>query len=86
VPPGGKVILRQALRDSSWRYRMTAGVDALARTFRWMKAEHLEFPTRESFAAPFAGFASEIRPLWGRMPYNNYLLVFTRSAVVRPPE
>lgn len=86
VPPGGKVILRQALRDSSWRYRMTAGVDALARTFRWMKAEHLEFPTRESFAAPFAGFASEIRPLWGGMPYNNYLLVFTRPAAARPPE
>jgi hypothetical protein len=79
------VIIRQALRDPSWRYRMTAGVDALARTFRWMKAEHLQYPTRESVAAPFDGFASDIRPLWGKMPYNTYLLVFTRSAVARPP-
>ncbi len=86
VPPGGLVIIRQALRDRSWRYRLTDLVDGLARTFHWMKAEHLLFPTREEIAAPFAGFTSEIRPLWGNMPYNNYLLVFTRTAVERPSE
>jgi hypothetical protein len=84
VPPGGVVIIRQALRDRSWRYRLTSFVDGMARTFHWMKAEHLEFPTREEIAAPFAGFAADIRPLWGNMPYNNYLLVFTRPEAARP--
>lgn len=79
VPPGGAVILRQPIRDESWRYRLTARVDALARTFRWMKAESLNYPTREDVMAPFEGFASEIRPLWGRMPYNTYFFVFTRG-------
>lgn len=77
VPPGGKVIIRQALRDRSWRYRITNYVDAFARVIRWMQAEELQFPSRESIVAAFDGFASDIRPLWGRMPYNNYLLVFT---------
>lgn len=86
VPPGGLVIIRQALRDRSWRYRLTSLVDGLARTFHWMKAEHLLFPTRDEIAESFAGFTSEIRPLWGNMPYNNYLLVFTRPAVARPSE
>jgi SAM-dependent methyltransferase len=86
VPPGGIVIIRQAVRDRSWRYRFTQFVDASARVVRWMKAENLDFPTREEIAAPFAGFASEVRPLWGRMPYNNYLLVFMRPAAERPAE
>lgn len=79
VPPGGAVILRQPIRDASWRYRLTRRVDALARTFRWMKAEALNYPTREEVTAPFEGFASDIRPLWGRMPYNTYFFVFTRG-------
>lgn len=78
VPPGGAVIIRQPLRDASWRYRLTAAVDSLARTFHWMKAESLNYPTREELVAPFAGFTHDIRPLWGRMPYNTYFAVFTR--------
>jgi SAM-dependent methyltransferase len=79
VSPGGVVILRQPIRDGSWRYRWTKLVDGLARTFRWMKAESLNYPTRDEVTAPFAGFASEIRPLWGAMPYNTYFFVFTRT-------
>jgi 2-polyprenyl-3-methyl-5-hydroxy-6-metoxy-1,4-benzoquinol methylase len=85
VPPGGLVIIRQALRDRSWRYRLTGFVDGLARAFRWMKADDLQFPTGQEIAAPFAGFASDIEPLWGNMPFNNYLLVFTRPAIDRLP-
>lgn len=86
VPPGGAVILRQPIRDASWRYRLTKRVDSLARTFKWMKAESLNYPTREEVTAPFAGFARDIRPLWGRMPYNTYFFVFTRPAVASPAE
>ena len=74
---GGVVILRQGIRDGSWRHRFTLFVDALGRAVRWMKAERLNFPTREDVMQPFAdGFDAEVRPMWGRTPYNNYLFVF----------
>jgi 2-polyprenyl-3-methyl-5-hydroxy-6-metoxy-1,4-benzoquinol methylase len=74
------VVIRQGIRDGSWRHRFTAIVDGLARVFRWMKAERLNFPTRAEIEAAFAGFDVEVRPLWGKMPYNSYLLVFRRRA------
>jgi SAM-dependent methyltransferase len=84
---GGVVVIRQGLLDGSWRYRLTAFVDGLARVFRWMKAEQLNFPAREVIEAPFAdGFDAEVRPLWGRMPYNSYLFVFRRRATAHRPE
>jgi 2-polyprenyl-3-methyl-5-hydroxy-6-metoxy-1,4-benzoquinol methylase len=80
IPPGGIVIMRQGVRDGSWRYRVTAAVDALGRAIRWMKAEALHYPTREEITSAFDGFTHEVTPLWGRMPYNNYLFVFRRAA------
>ncbi len=82
----GVVVIRQGIRDGSWRYRLTAFVDGMARVFRWMKAERLNFPTRAEIEAPFADFDAEVRPLWGRMPYNSYLFVFRRRASQRHPE
>ena len=78
VPPGGIVIIRQGIRDVSWRHQATMIADAFGRAVRWMRAERLNFPSREEVTAPFAGFASEVVPLWGRTPFNNYLFVFTR--------
>jgi SAM-dependent methyltransferase len=80
VPAGGIVVIRQGVRDASWRYRFTSVVDAVGRAIRWMKAEHLLYPTREEITAAFADFDAEITPLWGRTPYNNYLFVFRRAA------
>jgi SAM-dependent methyltransferase len=77
VPPGGIVILRQGVRDGSWRHRFTTMIDASARALRWMKAERLNFPGRDEIMAPFDGFSAEVAPLWGRTPFNNYLFVFT---------
>lgn len=82
----GVIVIRQGIRDGSWRYRLTALVDGLARLFRWMKAERLNFPTRDGIVAAFEGFDAEVRPLWGGMPYNNYLFVFRRRGVARRPE
>jgi len=74
------VILRDAVRDGSWRYRATYAQETFARVIRWLKAERLNFPTRETIVAAFAGFDAEIVPLWGRTPFNNYLFVFSRSS------
>lgn len=74
------VIIRDGVRDGSWRYRATYAQEAFARGIRWLQAERLNFPRREAIAGAFAGFESEIVPLWGRMPFNNYLFVFRRAS------
>jgi 2-polyprenyl-3-methyl-5-hydroxy-6-metoxy-1,4-benzoquinol methylase len=78
IPPNGVAIIRQGIRDESWRHRVTRAADAFARASRWMRAERLNFPSREQVTAAFAGFETEITPLWGRTPFNNYLFVFRK--------
>ncbi|HEX7152695.1 MAG TPA: class I SAM-dependent methyltransferase [Thermoanaerobaculia bacterium] len=80
VPPGGVAILRQGIRDASWRSRVSYAGEVFSRINGWLKMERIDFPTREQIVAPFAGFAHDIRPLWGRTPFNNYLFVFRRPA------
>lgn len=84
VPDGGVVIIRDAVNDGSWRYRATYAAEAFARLVFWLKAERLNFPTRETIESAFTGFAKEIVPLYGKTPFNNYLFVFKRTAR-RPP-
>ena len=74
------VIIRDALRDGSWRYRATYAQEAFARAVRWLQADRLNFPRRETIVDAFRGFESEIVPLWGRTPFNNYLFVFRRAS------
>ena len=74
------VVIRQGIRDKSWRYRMTAMVDAIGRGVRWMKADSLNYPSREQISDAFDGFEERVTPLWGRTPYNNYLFVFRRAS------
>lgn len=82
IPEGGVAIIRDAVRDGSLRYRLTAIQEGFSRAIRWLKAERLNFPTRERITGPFRerGFAEEVLPLWGRTPYNNYLFVFRRDS------
>jgi len=78
VPPGGVVIVRDALRDGSWRYRLTYLQESFSRAIRWLKAERLNFPSRATLLSAFEGFELEETPLWGATPFNNYLFVFRR--------
>ncbi|HEX6177847.1 MAG TPA: class I SAM-dependent methyltransferase, partial [Thermoanaerobaculia bacterium] len=82
VPPGGVAVIRDAVRDGSLRYRLTAAQETFSRAVRWLKAERLNFPTRERIAAPFRrrGFSEDVVPMWGKTPFNNYLFVFSRPA------
>jgi SAM-dependent methyltransferase len=73
------VIIRDAVRDGSWRYRLTYAQEAFSRAVRWLRAERLHFLTREEIVRPFAKFDAEVVPLYGRTPFNNYLFVFRRS-------
>jgi SAM-dependent methyltransferase len=73
------VIIRDAVRDGSWRYRLTYAQETFARAVRWLRAERLQFLTRDEIMRPFAKFEAEAVPLYGRTPFNNYLFVFRRS-------
>jgi SAM-dependent methyltransferase len=73
------VIVRDAVRDGSWRYRVTYAQEMFSRAVRWLRAERLHFPSRDDIVRPFAGFDAEVVPLRGRTPFNNYLFVFRRS-------
>jgi SAM-dependent methyltransferase len=79
---GGIVIVRDAVRDGSWRYRLTYAQESFSRAIGWLKAERLSFPERETIVGPFRerGFDVECLPLWGRTPFNNYLFVFRSPA------
>ena len=79
VAPGGKLIIRSALRDDSWRFKITVLGDLLAKATFWMKAAPTHYPAGEDFQRILSPFGSvEISPLWGRTPFNNYLIVLTR--------
>ena len=79
IPRGGVAILRQGIRDGSWRYRFTHFVDEVGRAIRWNRGGRMNFPTREMLVEAFTGFDVLSMPLWGRTPYNNYLFVFMRD-------
>ncbi len=74
------VIIRDAIRDGSWRYRITYAQETFSRAVRWLRAERLRFPSRDDVMRSFRGFTSEVVPLYGSTPFNNYLFVFRRSA------
>ena len=78
---GGSIIIRDAIRDGSLRYRVTYAQEMLARIGGWLQAERLHFPTREDIERSLNGnFREEIRPMFGHTPFNNYLFVFRRSS------
>lgn len=84
IPPDGVAIIRQGIRDESWRHTVTRLADRAGRAIRWLRAEKMNFPTREDVSRAFAdGFEMDVEPLWGRTPFNNYLFVFKRSSGLR---
>jgi len=81
IPPGGWCILRATPVDRSWRFHMTRLEEWFARTIGWMRRSAVTFPRKEAVVEPFhkAGFSSEVRPLWGKTPFNSYLFAFQRK-------
>ncbi len=79
---GDLVLVRDAVRDRTIRYRITAMQERFSRAVRWLRAERLNFPARDDVIRPFRerGYRVEVEPMWGRTPFNNYLFVFRRSS------
>ena len=76
--PGDVVIVRECIRDESWRYRLTWLAETFATSIGWLRGERLNFPTCGSIVDEFERrhFEVEVVPLWGGTPFNNYLLTF----------
>jgi SAM-dependent methyltransferase len=82
VAPGGWCIIRTTPRDGTWRYRMTQAEELFARCISWMACPAIAFPTLTSVQAQFPAdkFEHDVRPLWGRTPFNSWLLAFRRRS------
>lgn len=80
VAPGGKMVIRSGLLDNGWRFRVTNAVDKFARRVGWMQGVPVQYPTAEQFRSVLVeeGLEGTIKPLWGKTPFNNYLISFSR--------
>jgi SAM-dependent methyltransferase len=82
VAPGAVLIVRNVLRDRGWRFHATVFEEHLIYAIRWMRSPARYFPRRDEVEAPLraAGLDVEVRPLWGRTPFNSFVIVARRSA------
>lgn len=82
VAPGGVLVIRNVLRDASWRFRVTVAEERFLAMLGWMRFATGHFPRREDIESPLAklGFDVRVEPLWGRTPFNSYLIVARRAA------
>lgn len=80
---GGMILIRDCLREPGWRFAITSLEERFARMIRWLNVPMLNFPSRTRIVDTLRarGFEVEIEPMWGRTPFNNYLITATsRSA------
>ena len=70
------------LRERGWRFVATVIEERLLHAVRWMRSPARHFPERTEIETPLraAGLVVETPPLWGRTPFNSFLLVATRVA------
>ena len=81
VAPGGKLIIRSGLADDGMRFRVTSAVDRFARKIGWMQGLPVRYPTADEFrnVLESEGLVGEVRPLWGKTPFNNFLISYRRE-------
>ena len=80
VAPGGKLVIRSGLRDSSRRFKVTVFCDYLAKFTFWMKAAPTHYPSGEEFERILSPHGKVgISPLWGGTPFNNHLIVLEKA-------
>jgi 2-polyprenyl-3-methyl-5-hydroxy-6-metoxy-1,4-benzoquinol methylase len=82
VAPGGLLVIRDCPRDNNLRFWVTCVAEKFAQAISWNWSTSIHFPSRERIAEAFNEneFERESRPLWGQLPFNNYLFVFRRKS------
>jgi len=78
----GVLILRNVIRDGTWRYHATVLEEKFIKAVGWIPGGAQYFPTEEDIRAVLEprGIRVAFRPLFGRTPYNSYLMVASREA------
>ena len=76
---GGMIVIRDCLREPGWRFALTSLQERFARAIRWLNVPMLNFPSRDRIVGTLqaCGFKVEVEPMWGRTPFNNYLITAT---------
>lgn len=77
VAPTGVLIIRNGLRSPHWRFLLTVLEEGLLYLSRWMKNRARHFPSAEEMSEILtdANLTVDIRPLWGKTPFNSYLVI-----------
>jgi 2-polyprenyl-3-methyl-5-hydroxy-6-metoxy-1,4-benzoquinol methylase len=81
VAPGGLLVIRNVLRERSWRYAFTRVSEFFLSASGWMKVGAQHYPSADELRGQLeaAGLAVNIRPLHGKTPFDCYLLVAERG-------
>lgn len=80
VTSEGRLIIRAGLDDGGWRAAFTRNADRAGHAVRWMKTPPRSQPTPADLSSLLArhGFKADFRPLSGRTPFNNWLVIGSR--------
>lgn len=82
VSKHGRLVIRTGLADGTWRSAMTRATDRFGHSIGWMKTSFKAQPSAQELRAVLHrhGLDAEFKPLWGRTPFNNWLVIARRSA------
>lgn len=81
VSKDGCLVIRTGLADGTWRSALTRAGDRFGHWVGWMKTSFKAQPSAQDLrqALQHHGLHAEFKPLWGRTPFNNWLVVARRS-------
>ncbi len=79
LAPGGRLVIRSGLQDDSQRMRNTRALDRVANLLGWMNTAPMRYPRVDDLKTCLdrAGLRSQFTPLYGKTPFNNWLVVAT---------
>lgn len=81
LTPGARLVIRTGLVDGSRRGLVSRIGDRAANLIGWMQSSPRCYPDADGLRAILegAGLQVTIEPLWGRTPFNNWLVVAQRQ-------
>jgi 2-polyprenyl-3-methyl-5-hydroxy-6-metoxy-1,4-benzoquinol methylase len=81
VSRDGRLVIRTGLADDSWRSTLTRATDRFGHWIGWMKTSFKAQPSAADLTAVLRrhGLQADFKPLWGRTPFNNWLVIAQRA-------
>lgn len=81
LAPGGLLVIRNVLRERSWRYAVTRVSEFFLSVSGWMRVGAQHYPSAGELRSQLeaAGLTVSVRSLHGKTPFDGYLLVAERK-------